>query len=231
MDWRGVCSYFVAVVAVVALAQGARAQGSAAEGTASTQAAASSPTSGGPAAGLRATHTVAVLKTAVTSHGNLQGKEISAQTSEATVLPDGTRLPKGTMLHGVVAQVSAHSKAKPNGALMLLFDEARPKDAPPIPLLVKIREIAPSAQSEMDRNNLPGARLGGSSNSGGTQQKQFTDMDHSEIRYNEKATGIKGVLLQTSSGGSGVVFSVDTDVYLDEGIGMTLVLARAPKTP
>jgi hypothetical protein len=42
---------------------------------------------------------------------------------------------------------------------------------------------------------------------------------------------VPGVSLQTSSAGSGVVFNEGADVYLDEGVGMTLVMARAPKTP
>ena len=125
--------------------------------------------------GTRAVRAVVSLRTAVTSRGNVVGKEIQAALKQEVVLPDGTALPKGTMLHGVVAHVSSHGKGKPNGALMLVFTEATTKGGPVIPLLVKMRQL----DSEVsDTVTLPGARLGGTSNSGGTQQLASENNDH-----------------------------------------------------
>ena len=182
-------------------------------------------------AGIKATRAIVTLKTPISSKGESKGKEIKLLLAQAVALPDGTALPRGTALHGLVGQSSQHSKAKPNGALLLLIDEARPKDSEPIPLLVKIRALSPSASAEIDRTELPGARLGGSSNSGGTQQMMADQNDHTEIRHNVKDSGLKGVYLDSAASGSGLVYALDDDVYLDEGVALTLVVARRKPAP
>ncbi len=170
---------------------------------------------------------VAILRTAVNSKGTHEGAEVRAVLRQPITLADGTVLAKGTMLTGRVAQVSAHAKTKPNGAVLLLLDRALPKGGPPMPLVVQIRGLAPSVESETSRVQLPGARLGGTSNAGGTEQMDFQANDRSSLHSNApSATGLEGVYLRNSAGGSGVVFSPGADVYLDDGTQMTLVMAR-----
>jgi hypothetical protein len=178
------------------------------------------------AGGSPAVSAVVLLKTNLSSKGSTQGQVVKATLEKPLVLPGGINLRKGTDLYGHIAEVSAHSKARPNGALLLVFDEARPKDGPAVPLLVEIRRLAPAGAEPAEA--LPGARLGGTSNSGGTQQMQLDNNDHGEIRLNTRESDIRGVYLRNSAGGSGTIFSLGEDVYLDSGMKMDVLVACMP---
>lgn len=179
-------------------------------------------------AGMPAVSAVLLLRTSLTSRNATEGKEVKAMLEKSVALPGRESLPKGTIIRGHVAQVSPHSKAKPNGALLLVFDEAMPKNAPPVPLIVQIRRLAPSEASEIETTNMPGSKLGGTSNAGGAQNLQFQIQDHSTLSStgNTKLqSDIKDVYLSSSAGGSGTVLSPGQDVYLDEDIRMTVLMA------
>jgi hypothetical protein len=180
-------------------------------------------------AGIRAVKVTVILKTSLSSH-DAAAKQFTAVVEKDVQLPDSLMLPKGTVLHGRLLTVSPHGKGKPNGAMMLFLDEARPKGHAAIPLLVKIQSFSPSG-SDNDRESLPGARLGGTSNSGGVQQNNFDQNDHTEIRFNMAYSGLKDVYLEAKSGASGVVYANGSDVYLDDGIQMHLLVAPVPPAP
>jgi hypothetical protein len=169
-----------------------------------------------------------ILKTSLTSRNDAEGKEVKAALKQALVLPSGETLPKGTPVYGRVAQASSHSKAKPNGVLLLVFDEARPKDAAVVRVLVKIQELAPAAAPANGGAGRRGARMGGTSNSEATSQSGYEANDPGSTHSNFKRSGIENVYLQNSAGGSGAVFSAGEDVYLDSDIEMTVLIAKAP---
>jgi hypothetical protein len=182
-------------------------------------------------AGAPAVSAVLVLRTSLTSKNATEGKEVMAVLEKSVVLPGGQNLPRATLLRGRVVQVSRHSKDKPNGALLLVFDEARPKDGPHVPVLIQIQQLAPSAAAENNLQKMPGARLGGTSNSGGTQQLEFENAEHSTLTSNNKQSDIDGVYLRNTAGGSGTIFSLGEDVYLDSDIRMTVLIAQGPPKP
>jgi hypothetical protein len=169
-----------------------------------------------------------ILKTSLTSRNIAEGKEVKAALKQAVVLPGGETLPKGTLLYGRVAQASLHSKAKPNGILLLVFDEARPKDAAVVPVLVKIQELAPAAGPAGGRGvGRRGSKSGGTGYSAGTSPSGDAN-DSGSAHSDFKRSGIENVYLQNSGGGSGAVFSPGDDVYLDNDIEMTVLIGKPP---
>jgi hypothetical protein len=148
------------------------------------------------------------LKTSLDSKNAAQGKEVKAMLDKAVMLPDGVTLPKATMLYGHVVQASPHSKEKPNGAILLTFNEARPKDAPAVPLVVQITKLSPSLATE--------------------NMKQASKRGKGAAEESSSQSDIAGVYLVNPKEGSGAVLSVGTDVFLDSDIRMTLTLAPAP---
>jgi hypothetical protein len=162
------------------------------------------------------TATVA-LQGSLASKSSPKGAEVKAIFRRPATLPDGETLPKGTVLLGRVVEVLPHSKAKPNGAMLLLFEEARKKDGTSIPLSVKIQSL--SDGDDVD-DSTPAASP--PTKSGGTAN------DHSAAVSNTRPSGLDGVFLQSTPGGSGIVFSAGADVYLDTGTHITLLITRTP---
>ena len=170
-----------------------------------------------------------ILKTSLTSKNAPEGKEVKAALKQTVVLPDGEALPKGTLLYGRVAQASSHSKTKPNGIILLVFDEARPKGAAAIPVLVKIKELAP-APVEAGGGGGMGKRggKGGASNSPAAYKPDPEPDDPASAHSEFKRSGIDNVYLQNSAGGSGALVSPGDDVYLDDDIEMTVLIGKGP---
>jgi hypothetical protein len=189
---------------------------------------------GTPVAGAPAVSAVLILRNSLTSKNATEGKEVKAELEKAIVLPGGQTLPKYTMVFGRIAQVSQHSKGKPNGALLLVFDMARVKGKDPVPVIVQISKLMPSAAAENNTQTMPGStggRIGGTGNSGGTQQLQFEREDKSTLAGNNKQSDIAGIYLRNNAGGSGTVFALGEDVDLDQDIRMNVLIAQGqPKT-
>ena len=177
--------------------------------------------------GVRGTRAVFTLRTALDSKSAKEGAPFKMTLREAVTLADDTVLPKGTELVGHVQLVTSHGKGKPNGALLLSFDEAHPKRGAAVPLVAKITALTPSVESETRQTQLPGARLGGTSNSGGVEQRTTEASDKSNISTNYKnASGIAGIFLWSKAGGAGALVAADADVYLDSDIHFELLIAR-----
>ena len=113
--------------------------------------------------------------------------------------------------------------------MLLTFDQARAKDGALIPVAVTIISLADSADSANESVALPGVRVGGAANSGGTAMLAQDMNDHTRGLYsNVKQSGLNGVFLKDAQGGSGVVFAVGEDVFLDAGIQMVVQIEPAP---
>jgi hypothetical protein len=161
------------------------------------------------------------LETSLTSKSAHEGTEVKAVFRRPITLPDGESLPKGTVLLGHVVQVSPHTKIRPNGVMLLLFNEAQRKDGASIPLSTKIQSLSDADSTDDDDSAASSAaKPNGTAASGNTQQP------NSAIKINP--SGLDGVFLQSTPAGSGIVFSAGTDVYLDSGTHITLLLARIP---
>ena len=184
-----------------------------------------------PNAGTPAAVVTAVLQTSISSKNTAAGKEIKAVLRKEIRLPDGTRLPAGTMLSGRVEQVSTHSRSSPNGALLLVLNSAKTRDGTTVPVVVIVRALAASVASENEVIQLPGVRLGGTGNSGGAEQLVFNRNDRSDLHSNLKQSGLTGIYIDNKAGGSGTFFAVDEDVFLDGGVQLKLLIARTPSTP
>ena len=148
---------------------------------------------------------------------------------QAVTLPTGEVLPRGTLITGKLLQSSAHSKQHPNGAIDLLFDEAQPKDAPAIPIVVRLRGLAQSVASATTRTSLPNKHdyVGGTSNTKGEEKLLFSMGDSTSLQSNFKASGIDGIYLEASPQGSGIILAVGDELFLDSDIQITVALARA----
>jgi hypothetical protein len=111
--------------------------------------------------------------------------------------------------------------------MLLTFDQAKLKSGGSLPVTVRISALAASADAANESVALPGARVGGSANAGGSQQLTCENNDKTTLHSNIKQSGLEGVYLQPSPGGSGVVFAANGDVYLDANIQMVVQIASA----
>jgi hypothetical protein len=169
---------------------------------------------------LPATVARVALETSLTSKSAHEGTEVKAIFRRPITLPSGEPLPKGTVLLGRVVQVSSHSKARPNRVMLLLFNEAQRKDGVSIPLSTKIQSLSDVDSTDDDSTASSAVKPNETAASGNAQQQS------SPIKLNP--SGLDGVFLQSTPAGSGIVFSAGTDVYLDSGTHITLLLARSP---
>jgi len=165
--------------------------------------------SAGKVAGVRA---VASLRTSVASRDAKEGQPVKATLRRAVTLPDGQVLPREAEIEGVVVKVSKHTKALPNGVLVLKFDHVVEKGKPSVPVTAWIAHLNPdgSAAAFEEASAVDRAK----------QQKEEEDA----AKKAPMSTGLPGVFLQVSREGSGTVFSLGGDVYLDRGIEITFLL-------
>jgi outer membrane protein assembly factor BamB len=198
---------------------------------ASNQAASEKPRTG---ATVPAVQTVVYLRTEVTSNSAKPGKEVKAALSQATTLPNGEVLPKGTMLLGSVLAVSKHSKDKPNGTLLLEFNSALVKGHDPIPVLVRIAKLAPpiAGDGKVTLPNSNGNMVALASNSGGLLLATSNAGDQTATREKYDATSaIEGVYISPTNQGSGAVFSLGADVYLEGDIQIVVLMTNQQGGP
>jgi hypothetical protein len=71
------------------------------------------------------------------------GQGVTAKTTQAAKLADGTALPKGTKLVGHVTRVQASNKDQPYAVLAMIFDRAELKSGQSIALRCVVRTVAP----------------------------------------------------------------------------------------
>jgi hypothetical protein len=194
--------------------------------TAHAQTAASATT--GKPAEVPAAPAVLILHTSLTSKGSKVGQEVRATAQRLITLPDGQKLPKGTLFLGTVVAISKHSKDKPNGAVSLEFHQALPKGENPVPVLVKVVKLAPADTGD-DTTTLPnsnGHMASLAANSGGSAllDSQLNDRSNLQGKFNNLSS-IDGVYLSLSTQSSGIVFALGDDVYLDPDVQLSVLVA------
>jgi outer membrane protein assembly factor BamB len=188
----------------------------------------------GTAATVPAVQTVVYLRTEVTSNSAKPGKEVKATLSQAVTLPNGEVLPRGTTLAGSVLAVSKHSKDKPNGTLLLEFNSALVKGHDPIPVLVRITKLGPpvAGDGKVTLPNSNGNMVALASNSGGQLLLNANASDHTSTREKYDAvSAIEGVYISPTNQGSGAVFSLGEDVYLEGDIQINVLMTNQPSAP
>jgi hypothetical protein len=182
---------------------------------------------------LDAIRTIVILKTSLSSKNAPAGKPVKAVLKQAVTLPGGEVLPKETPLLGTVLASNKHSKEKPNGTLILEFHEAAPKGHDSVQLVVRLKGLAPSIESENASTTLPnsnGNMVSLAGNSGGGAQISAQLNDRSNLTGKQpEASSIEGIHLLPSAQGAGAIFALGEDVFLDEDVQMTVLLAPVPE--
>jgi hypothetical protein len=177
------------------------------------------------------------------------GDPVSAKTTDAVKLPDGTELPKGTKLVGKVTDARAKSSSDKTSHLSFSMDQAVTKDGKEVALRVMVT----SATVPLDTPDLAaltggahsgpiGATSGGpttASNPNETYAKQSVIKSTTQApqetsgtvahRPNDKmAVGnLPGAVLTSADGmsSSGSVDLPDQNVWLGQGTKLTLFVA------
>jgi len=118
------------------VAQTATTSGSAATNASATASAASAQSM---------TNVDATLRNSIDSKHAKAGDSVTAVTRSNSTLANGTRLPKGTQLMGHVTDVTQYSKDAGQGAVSMVFDQARMKNGATMPIHAVLRGITPPA--------------------------------------------------------------------------------------
>ena len=152
------------------------------------------------------------------------GKEFKLLSEKPIKLPDGKILPRLTPFHGIVVQASAHSKALPNGALLLKIDEARPKNETPIPLTVTIDDVGQSFDDD-----APQAKKDDKKKDDGSTAKKGSDATTQTGHQTAfKKTQIDGAFLAPSDKGSGILVAPGAELYLDHPTVLSVTITEIP---
>ncbi len=135
----------------------------------------------------------------VDSKSAVVGQEVTAKTSQAIRLADGTVLPKGTKLVGHVTEVQAHTKSEAGAILGLAFDRAELKGGQSLALRSVMQAVAPPvAIAANDSMGLDQAGPIGGAGSMGMPAGASTS----------GSTGTRGGLAGGALGGGGLAGSV-----------------------
>ena len=177
--------------------QGELDRKAAADGSAEAAAIAKKVTQGNVAAS--AVHTT--LRSSLDSKDARVGQVVIATVKQPVTLPDGIVLQKGNTVIGYVALVTAQSKKTPNGGIVLTFDHAKLKDGKVIPVLVMIRALAPSAESQTQTHGMNEGTIGGTGNTPGGAVVRAGGYGTGVIGRNPAESGLPGVSLITTAGG------------------------------
>ena len=156
------------------------------------------------------------------------GDLVSLTLRKPATLPDGIVVAKGTVIQGHVVQAAAHTRDYKNGAILLTFDEARPRGAPEFPMFALISVIAPSAS---EQTNVTGSvrhgTIGASSNSPNAVLVQRGGLGDAVIAQASVTSGIPRMLVVASPGGSGILMGTDDNAAMYSTQLITLVGGRA----
>jgi hypothetical protein len=142
--------------------------------TAASTAAVATAQSGAESASATAeTHVSAELTSKLNSKSAQVGDQVAAKTTATAILPDGTKLPKGTKLMGRVTEVHAKSAGDNSAHLAFKLDRAVMRDGREVPVHAMVASLtAPStavasASDDLSADGISGG--GGVSGSGGVR--------------------------------------------------------------
>ncbi len=156
------------------------------------------------------------------------GDGVNLTLLKPTTLPDGVVIPKGAVVLGHVVQAAPHTKTYKNGAVLLTFDKIERKGAPEFALFALISVIAPSMS---EQTNLAGGfgqgSIGGTSNSPSASTILAGGLGNAVIGQSGKTSGIEGIMVVASAGGSGILLATNDNVAMETTQLITLVGGRA----
>ncbi len=181
----------------------------------------------------------AAKATDVIGHGNIpveltraldssklaQGEAVEGKTSGEFVLPDGTKVPRGSRMTGHVAEAKARSKGDAQSDLTVVFDAIILSDQKEQPLKGLIQAVGPKPDSgegieDPMVSHQAGSGIGAppSTTSGSNNRPMGTN---SQEVLNPQSTGVKGIH-NLELGSDGVLTSKGKTVKLDNGDRMII---------
>ncbi|MEO7028473.1 MAG: hypothetical protein ABI147_03630 [Acidobacteriaceae bacterium] len=168
------------------------------------------------------------LRGNINSRNAKPGDAVSLTLRKPATLPDGVVIAQGSVVLGHVVQAAAHTKTYKNGAVLLTFDQVVPKGAPEFSLFALISVIAPSMSEQTE---LTGAfhegTIGGTSNSPSAGIVSRGGLGDAVIGQSSKTSGIDGVMVVASPGGSGILLAINDNIAMEKTQLITLVGGRA----
>lgn len=172
----------------------------------------------------------AALRTDLDSRAKV-GKVVEVTLGSDFRFGDGTLLPKGTVVTGMVTAAANHTRANPESSLVLDWTEARMGRKISLPVAAAVRDAQGGVPVQGADHTFGQNQLGATSNSGHAGDNNTT-MNNS-ILMNKQAGMPQiapGVTMEPAEGHSLRVTSQNKDIQLLEGTKMVLVLFK-DRTP
>jgi hypothetical protein len=161
------------------------------------------------------------------THSAKAGDAVLLALQKPAVLPGGMALPRGSLVEGHVVQTAAHSKSYKNGAMLVNFDMVRPKGGDETAIFALIATLMPSVDEMSVTEEIHHGTIGATSNSPNASIVMSGGMGDAVLGHDGQVSGIPGVLLVSSAGGSGVLVAPDDDVSMFAGQRMLVVVGLA----
>ncbi len=157
----------------------------------------------------------AELEKAVNAKNAKPGDVVSAKLTSEVKLPDGTTLPRNTVLTGKVDTVNAANSGDDISKLTLTFDNAQVKGGKTVPVKAMIVRIS-SPFNPADTNDKASLSIG-----------PATIPDDQAVKFVPGAKGSFGLESDMQSSTSGTVTRSGSDVVLARGTDMLLAMSGA----
>lgn len=180
----------------------------------------------------------AALKQTLTSRSAKPGQEITAVTEKPVTIGSLT-LQRGSLLLGHVVDVTRHTKASPNGSLVIVFDHAKPKNGDPVEIRSSVYRISLSDNQILAQRRDVDMGMRGSAAEQNTTSavRAGTDHDNNMVQGMQSdanapvqvVSAVPGVALSAvaSDSKSGIFTAKNADVEL--GASMEMVVGVAVK--
>lgn len=163
---------------------------------------------------------MAVLNTRIDTRTAKIGDTVAAETTEKTVMQDGTKIPPGARLIGVIIDVTSMKKGNGTAFLSLKFQQIIVKRDPPIAIHAGLTAVAPPTVADgelpLGSTSVPAGGLASMSNEG------YKDKDANI----PNGSTIDGVGLATTMGSDGTseLQSSHTEIKLVRGARLMIAL-------
>jgi hypothetical protein len=155
------------------------------------------------------------------------GDEIVLALQKPATLPTGAALLRGTLIVGHVIQTAPHSKSYKNGAMLVNFDHIRPKGGDELPIFAVVTTLLPAESEEGLSGSFHSGTIGGTSNSGGAQTVLNGGIGNAIVGQDGQVSGIAGISLMASAGGSAVLVGSDDNMSMYSGQRMVILAGIA----
>lgn len=163
----------------------------------------------------------AELTTRIDTRSAKVGDPVTAQTTEKTRLQDGTEIPRGAKLIGVITDVTAEKDGNGMSMLGLKFQQIVIKHDPPIAIRGGLLAVAPppgaSGELPLGSTAVPPGGLQSMSNEG------YNDPDDSHIPAGSTVGGV-GLSTTIDSDGTTELQGNHTEIKLNRGSRLRVAL-------